>query len=486
MAATRTVSPDELRARFRAARNRRQFDEVRHETARAIRQVAGEMDESEGDGGSNGELSGLFAQLRGLLDEIDGKISRQAVIDDLDTRAARGPRDLDRSDRGFAASLPEFSIRGMLAAAIGSPIPGLDLGRSIEITQELRRRTAVPPRGFWAPLEALYLRADYARALERRATISTGLPAGGPGGNLIPLDLDAARYIDALRARTVVVQAGAQTINDLVGNLDIPRMSQTGQVSWFQEGDTISQSQEEFDRVSFRPKHCGAIISYSRNMLLQSTPSIEMIIRDDLSRLLALDMDRVALTGSGQGAEPLGIIRNTNIPPVSGTQFTYLNNVAMRQTIAGKNVPIESLAWVGNSTIDAYSLSVLDGLNRPLGKQLVYLGYPDFVSNIVTAAAVTGPPALPAAPNPQVLGAFSDLYITYWSQLDLLANALSDTAFTTASVQVRALLTADVNVRHPASFTWANIATGPPPPTVMMAAAPGPEANGGPRVPRRN
>jgi len=128
-----------------------------------------------------------------------------------------------------------------------------------------------------------------------------------------------AHFVGLDASVKIVIQAGAQTINDLVGNLDIPRMKQTGHVSWFNEGDTIAFSDEQFDRVSFRPKHCGSIISYSRNMLLQSTPSIEMIIRDDLSRLLAPDTPsatpsrtrpfryvrmRCAPTGSGEGFCP--------------------------------------------------------------------------------------------------------------------------------------------------------------------------------------
>ena len=88
------------------------------------------------DSGSlSDEAQHLFDALKQLLGEIDQKVSRQAVLDDLDTRSAR-PRD--RSDRGFDAGLPEFSLRGMIASAIGSPIPGLDIGRSIEISQELR------------------------------------------------------------------------------------------------------------------------------------------------------------------------------------------------------------------------------------------------------------------------------------------------------------------------------------------------------------
>jgi hypothetical protein len=76
-----------------------------------------------------------------------------------------------------------------------------------------------------------------------------------------------------------------------------------------------------------------------------------MLIRDDLSRLLALDMDRVALVGSGIGPEPLGICRNPAVIPTPAAAFSYLQNVAMRQQISGKNVPLESLAWVGNSQV---------------------------------------------------------------------------------------------------------------------------------------
>jgi hypothetical protein len=228
---------DTLGRRFRDAHTRRALDELRHETATQIRQAADQMDDGgEGNGGTDSDLNALFAQLKGLLDEIDAKISRNAILDDLDTR----PRD--RSERGFDAGLPEFSLRGMIASAIGSPIPGLDIGRSIEISQELRAHAPRQFLGFAAPLESLYLRASYARHLnlERRDTISTGLPAGGPGGNLIPLDLDAGRYVDALRARTVCVAAGAQTITDVIGNLDLPRMSKTAQVSWFNEGMILS------------------------------------------------------------------------------------------------------------------------------------------------------------------------------------------------------------------------------------------------------
>lgn len=453
------LSPlDSLRRRFRDAATRRALDELREDIARAIRQTA--EDATEDDGSMSEGSQSLFDALRQLLDEVAAKVSRQAVLDDLDTRAARR----DRADRQFDGSLYEFSIRGMIAAAINSPIPGLDLGRSMEISQELRSRANRQFVGFPCPIEALSLRADYARklAFETRQEISTVAPASGPGGNLIAQILDASRYIDALRARTVVRQAGAQVISNVVGNLNIPRMKQFGQVAWFNEGDNILKTDEAFDQVQFRPKHCGAISTYSRNLLLQATPDVEQIIRDDLSRLLALDMDRVALTGSGQGAEPLGIVNNPACGTIPATAFAYANSVNLRAQLTGKNVPLESLAFVGNSQIDAWSLSTVDAMSRPLGKSLVYLGLPDYTSNVATFPGLPGgTPVLPAVANPLIIGAFSDMLICFWSELDILPNATADSVYSTGAVMVRALMTADVNLRHPESFAWANMQTGP-------------------------
>lgn len=467
------LSPlDDLRRRFRSATTRRALNELREATATAIRQAAEDVDPDDGGLSEGGQQ--LFDALRALLAEIDAKVSRQATLDDLDTRQARR----DRADRGFDESLYAFSIRGMIASAIGSPIPGIDLGRSMEISQELRARAGRTFIGFPCPVEALSLRGDYARRLGAFETrdITTTQPAGGPGGNLIAQILDASRYIDALRARTVVRQAGAQVISNVVGNLNIPRMKQTGQVAWFAEGDNINKTDEQFDQVQFRPKHCGAISTYSRNMLLQATPDVEMLIRDDLSRLLALDMDRVALTGSGQGAEPLGVINNPLCTKIAATAFAYQNSVDLRAALTGKNVDLTSLAFVGNSQNDAWSLSTVDAMSRPLGKDLVYLGLPDYTSNVATFPGLPGgTPALSAVANPLIIGGWSDMIICYWSELDILPNALADSVYSTGAVMVRCLMTADVNLRHPEAFAWADMQTGPVIPPLGSAAA---SANG--------
>jgi HK97 family phage major capsid protein len=54
-----------------------------------------------------------------------------------------------------------------------------------------------------------------------------------------------------------------------------------------------------------------------------------------------------------------------------------------------------------------------------------------------------------------VLGDWSELIIAYWSELDILVNPYESTAYAKGNVQVRAMATCDVAVRHPEAFAAA-------------------------------
>ena len=64
------------------------------------------------------------------------------------------------------------------------------------------------------------------------------------------------------------------------------------------------------------PKHVGARTEFSRNMLLQSTPDIETLIRNDFARVLASAVDQAAIQGGGTN-EPVGILGTAGIGDVA-------------------------------------------------------------------------------------------------------------------------------------------------------------------------
>jgi hypothetical protein len=66
-----------------------------------------------------------------------------------------------------------------------------------------------------------------------------------------------------------------------------------------------------------------------------------------------------------------------------------------------------------------------------------------------TVVPVNGSPAAPSL----IFGNWNDLLIGYWSAFEVLVNPYEATAFAKGNVQVRGILSADVAVRHPQSFT---------------------------------
>ena len=154
-------------------------------------------------------------------------------------------------------------------------------------------------------------------AVFEKRVVTTGLPAGGPGSNVIATDWRGDKFIDRLRAAMAVRRLGARVLDGLVGNVDIPRLKASATTAWVAENAAITASDPQFDKVSLTPKHCGVMTEVSRNMVLQSSPAIEEILRDDFAALLAEALDKAAIQGGGTN-EPTGILATCGVGDVSG------------------------------------------------------------------------------------------------------------------------------------------------------------------------
>ena len=205
-------------------------------------------------------------------------------------------------------------------------------------------------------------------------------------------------------------------------------------------------SDETFDRVSLRPHHAGAILEVSRNMLQQSTPDIEAIVRDDLAQVLARAVDSAALVGpTGSATEPQGIIYTPGVTAVAGAAPDYDLMVDISTAPALLNALMGSLGWVSNFATRGALLKVKDGYNRPYGLDVMGQGYPFGFTNLATDATNA---------DPIIFGNWNDLVIGFWSEIDLLVNPYGDAAFSKGNVQLRGAMTLDIALRHPESFAW--------------------------------
>ena len=194
--------------------------------------------------------------------------------------------------------------------------------------------------------------------------------------------------------------------------------------------------------MNLSPKTCGAFVDFSRKLLLQSDISVEQMVRDDLAKVLALELDRVGLNGSGSSNQPLGIINTTGIGTQSLTSFgTFAEYIGMETDVAVANADAGSLRYI----INASARGALKSTEKASTAQFVYEndeinGYPVTVSNQL-------------ANNDALFGDFSQLIMAMWSGLDLTVDPYAGA--TAGTVRIIALQDVDFAVKQPGAFCYA-------------------------------
>jgi HK97 family phage major capsid protein len=406
-----------------------------------------QLRQAEESGEGEDELQQKWNALKALVEQIDEQISRRALLDEYERRASGQPL-AGAGDRRLDEALGSFWITRAIGGAIG--LPGVDWGRERELGQELARRSGRGFGGIPVPLSALRVPK---RGMERRV-ISTSSPSGGPGSNLISEIVDGEQMIDALRAALVIRRLGARIISGLTSNVDLPRLNQTATAGWVAENSALTVSDEGFDHIPLRPKHAGGIVELSRNMLMQPSIDLEMWARRDLAEVLARVLDSAAINGTGSSNDPTGILNTTGIGSVAvgtnGGPMTYNLVQDLRGQVADANAELgENMAFLSNTKVRRAASKITDSYGHPLGLDLIFSGLPQAYTNLVPSNGTKG---TGSNLSTLIYGNFGDLVIGLWSELDVLVNPYETTAYTKGNVQIRAMLTCDIGLRHPQSF----------------------------------
>ena len=130
---------------------------------------------------------------------------------------------------------------------------------------------------------------------EKRGTVNTTTT----GNDLVGTDLRADQYVGALRNNLLARKLGVRVLSGLQGNVTIPRYTTGTTAGWVAEGTGLTGSDMTFDSITLTPKHAGGITEMSRQLIQQSSPDIEQLIRDDLSFVLAQAIDSALIKGGG-------------------------------------------------------------------------------------------------------------------------------------------------------------------------------------------
>jgi HK97 family phage major capsid protein len=263
------------------------------------------------------------------------------------------------------------------------------------------------------------------------------------GGNLVAAETLASSFIELLRNRMAMMQAGVTMLSGLQGNISIPRQTSAATAYWVGEGSSPTESQQAIDQVNMTPKTVGAFVDYSRRLLLQSSIDVEGMVRADLARVIALELDRAAIYGSGSSNQPLGLVNTTGIGTQTITTYgTFAEYIGMETDVAAANADAGSLRYIINATARGALKSTEKSATSTA--QFVFQdneinGYPVIVSNQLTN-------------NDCLFGDFSQFVVGMWSGLDLTVDPYAGS--TAGTVRIIALQDVDYAVKQPSAFCY--------------------------------
>jgi len=394
------------------------------------------------DDGQQQKFDALDKEITGL----DNQITRAKKIAEWERQAIATPIN-DNVKDSVEVEARKCSLINFINLGIPDYSGSADLAREREVHTELAKRSGSKPKGIMIPTSIF--------EVEKRVISSTA-PSSQVGGNLIATQLYDGQYIDLLRAKLITAQRGALVLSGLVGNVDIPAGKSSATAGWVAENAAISASNLGFRKVSMAPKHVGALTEFSRNMLLQSSPGIEQLIRNDFAAVLAEAVDRAAINGGGSN-EPDGIMQNS-IGTSSMTDPTWEGVLAMIEQIEAANADMGALGWATTPSLVRKLRSTLKveddaAAGFIMDKPTELAGYALSASTLVPSVN-GGSPAVHTASL--IYGDWSQLILGYWSAFEILVNPYESTAYSKGNIQVRGMLTMDAALRHNESFVAAS------------------------------
>lgn len=361
---------------------------------------------------------------------------RGVVLDAIADAPLEMPTDLGmtKKERNEDYSLLR-AIRGAMSGGVS--------GYELEVSNEIAKRTGKDPRGFYVPTDIF----------KRDLTVGTDTA----GGFLKPTDHLGNEYVDALRANLVISGLGARMMTGMQGDVAIPALNAKTAVGFVAENSAPgSEGAPTFRQITMSPKTLAQHVDLSRKLVMQSDPSAEQIIRDDMTRQFAAKIDDVAIEGGGSN-EPTGITGTSGIGSVAmgtnGGAVTFAKLVDLEKEVAIDNALAGNLSFLTNPKVVSAmrqtprQASGVEG-NFILNDSNTLLGYGVASTTLVPSDLTKGTSS--GVCSAAIFGNFSELMIAMFGGLDVTVDPYS--LSTQGATRIAMFQDIDVAVRHAESF----------------------------------
>ena len=325
-------------------------------------------------------------------------------------------------------------------------------GFESEMSQEMSHKSGKQPQGFYVPDFAW---RDDLYSAKRELTVGTN----ASGGFFAPSVQLSSEWIGALRAKMVLADLGMRTMSGLTTKVQIPKVSAGAAAAFVAESGDVADQTVTTAQITMQARTLGARSQVSRQLLLESDPSIEQIVRDDLVAAIASKIQDVMIEGGGSN-EPSGVTQTSGIGSIAigtnGGAPTWasvtglikeleIDNAVLNEGTIGFVTNPKVKSKLANTAKVASSDSVMI-LNDPWTQ---LYGYPVKFTTDVPSDLTKG--STSGTCSAMIAGDWSQLLMGSWgSSPDVLVDPYSSSNDGTVKIVVFSEI--DAAVRHAQSF----------------------------------
>jgi HK97 family phage major capsid protein len=267
-----------------------------------------------------------------------------------------------------------------------------------------------------------YLRGMVCGARTRQERNALGESGGSTGGYTVPTFL-ASELIDLLRAKSSVIAAGAKTIPMPTAEMSFAKLTSEPSATWANEHVSIDEATGTFGQINFTARTLRMLVIVSRE-LLEDSANLNAKLPEVFARVMAAELDRVALlgtgAGTGSGIEPIGVLNMSDVNVVemgtNGAAVTdYSQIIDCVEAIETDNAESPTHAIMHPRTKAAYA-KLEDSTGQPLMR-------PELLKDMrfltTTKLSITETQGSAENASSVVIGGFNELIIGVRSQVKI-------------------------------------------------------------------
>lgn len=242
------------------------------------------------------------------LKALQERLENLSVEDDEEENETSPKKDDDKEENkrnniniSSKMSKKNFSlVKAIRSIANNQPLDDVTLA-VINAGQEEARKAGVNAQG------------QIQLPTEERATVTVA----AEGEDVVATEL--FDILTPLRAKNVLVNAGARFMGNLVGNVQVPIMTKSN-VTWEGEVASAKDGAPTFSHKTLSPKRLTAYVDISKQMIAQDSIGVENAIRTDLVNAINAKLEETVLgDAAGTATMPAGIF--SEIKPTAVSSF---------------------------------------------------------------------------------------------------------------------------------------------------------------------